>query len=296
MISSVTTINGKEVRLGLPVSVSDGNIIGREREMKKIMAAWIGGAADMPLAPLLIGAPGVGKNRIVYACSRISASELYIFQGHEDITAEDLICSVRISDDRERQMDYTLSPLVSAMIGGGICFIDEIGKIRPRALAPLASLLDERRYIDSNLLGERIHAHPGFRLIAATNISDLEQSRLPDFIRSRLKPMLSIGYPDRKEIDEIISSRFAACSNGRHSDLLDHFWSLWHEKHNDRPPSPRDSLQIFSYARKLADYESGGSDRSVMLAVSSHNIELNEDHISQAFSIFHDTIPGCDVR
>jgi len=28
-------------------------------------------------------------------------------------------------------MDYVLSPLVTAMLEGAICFIDEIGKIRP---------------------------------------------------------------------------------------------------------------------------------------------------------------------
>lgn len=291
MSASVITVNGKAVRQGQPVPIAAGDIVGREREMNKVLAAWIGGAADIPLSPLLVGAPGVGKNRIVYACSRVCDSALYIFQGHEDITAEDLICGVRISDDRERQMDYILSPLASAMVEGGICFIDEIGKIRPRALAPLASLLDERRYIDSTLLGERIHAHPSFRLIAATNTSDLEQSRLPDFIRSRLQPVITIGYPDRKEVDAIIANRFAASSQGLHASLLEHFWSLWHARHKDKLPSPRDSIQIFAYAHKLADFESAATARPVHLNGSAHTARISKEHLSQAFSIFHETIP-----
>ena len=145
--ASTITINGKTVRLSLPVVIPESGIVGREVEMNKVLACWLKCDDDIPLSPLLIGAPGVGKNKIVYASSRICASELYIFQGHEDITAEDLFGSVRISDDREQQMDYIMSPLVTAMIRGGICFIDEIGKIRARALAPLASLLDERRYL-----------------------------------------------------------------------------------------------------------------------------------------------------
>jgi hypothetical protein len=32
-----------------------------------------------------------------------------MFLGQEDVTAEDLVCSVRFSDDPARKMDYTLS-------------------------------------------------------------------------------------------------------------------------------------------------------------------------------------------
>ena len=80
-------------------------------------------------------------------------------QGHEDVTAEDLASSVRFRDSGSG-MEYVVSPLVTAMERGAICFIDEIGKIRPRALALLVSVLDERRYIDSTLLGTRIKADP----------------------------------------------------------------------------------------------------------------------------------------
>ncbi|MGA9112071.1 MAG: AAA family ATPase [Smithella sp.] len=286
MSASTITINGKTVRLSLPVVIPESGIVGREREMNKVLACWLKCDDDIPLSPLLIGAPGVGKNKIVYASSRICASELYIFQGHEDITAEDLFCSVRISDDREQQMDYIMSPLVTAMIRGGICFIDEIGKIRARALAPLASLLDERRYLDSNLLGERIHAHPGFRLIAATNTSDMEQSRLPDFLASRMRPVITIGYPDRKEVDTIITQHFSVQAKDHYADFLDLFWTLWRKCYKDKPPTPRDSLQIFGYAKKLADFESTGSSRPLSLTVSTQGPLMSEKHLSQAFEAF----------
>lgn len=292
MSEAITTINDKSVRLGLPVATPNVDIVGRQHEMNKILAAWMCRGADMALSPLLVGAPGVGKNRIVYACSRLCANVLYIFQGHEDITAEDLICSIRISDDRKKQMDYTLSSLVSAMIKGGICFIDEIGKIRPRALAPLASLLDERRYLDSTLLGERIYAHSAFRLVAATNVSDLERSRLPDFILSRLRPVITIGYPDRKEIDAIINNHFAQKIDYGLSALLDLFWDLWRDSCPEHPPTPRDSLQIFGYARKLADFEAADSGQPLRLEGQANGDVFTKEHLIRAFTTFHDFPAG----
>jgi MoxR-like ATPase len=171
------------------------SFVGRELEMELIMASWIAGSDTLPLSPVLVGEPGVGKNRIVYELARFTGRDLYIFQGHEDITAEDLACTVRFSDDTANLMEYVLSPLVCAMIKGGIFFLDEIGKIRPRALALLVSVLDERRYIDSTLLCERVFAHPGFRFIAATNTGEI--GMLPEFIRSRMRPVIKIGHPPR---------------------------------------------------------------------------------------------------
>jgi MoxR-like ATPase len=292
MAESVTSINGKIVRMGLPVSTPAIDIVGREHEMNKVLAAWLGSRDDMPMAPLLVGAPGIGKNRIVYSCSRLCDSDLYILQGHEDITAEDLVCAVRISDDRKRQVDYILSPLVSAMITGGICFIDEIGKIRARALAPLAPLLDERRYIDSTILGERVYAHSAFRLVAATNTSDMDQGRLPDFIRSRLKPVITVGNPEQREVEAIISARFAEGIGNAGEELLDHFWDLWRERHQDRPPTPRDSLQIFGYAMKTAEFESIGNERPFSLGRRENTAHLTPEHLRKAFDALHEPSAG----
>lgn len=295
MGEALTSINGKAVFLRSPIVAPGVDIVGRSQEMNKIMAAWMSGADGLPLSPMLVGAPGVGKNRIIYACSRMRACPLYIFQGHEDITAEDLICSVRISDNKARKMDYILSPLVSAMITGGICFIDEIGKIRPRALAPLSSLLDERRYLDSTLLGERVQAHPGFRLVAATNRADLDQSRLPDYIQSRLRPVITIDYPDRREIDTMIKNQVFTKQDQGRSDLFDCFWTLWKEHCPGRPPTPRDSLQIFSYAVRLANFDKARSTPGATKEGKTGCGCLTEGYLWQAFDTFHESISGGDT-
>jgi MoxR-like ATPase len=260
MSQKMIQIGQKRVFVSSPYQVSAAwatTLIGRQDEMEMITAAWMSGPNSMPLSPLLLGEPGVGKNRVVYELARRTGKDLFIFQGHEDVTAEDLACAVRFSDDAVRKMDYLISPLVTAMLVGGICFIDEIAKIRPRALALLVSVLDERRYIDSTLLGERVVAHPGFRFVAATNTADLEGNALPEFLRSRMRPVISMGYPSREEIEQIVRFRHPRLKD-QTATLMDHFWVEWERLNKDKPPTPRDAIYAFDLALSLADFEAVG--------------------------------------
>src|SRR5258707_1931346 len=118
-------------------------LVGREAELEMITAAWMAGPGRLPLSPLLLGEPGVGKNRLVYELANRTGKDLFIFQGHEDVTAEDLACAVRFSDEGRGKMDYIVSPLVTAMLNGGICFIVEIAKCMPQSPELLVSALDE---------------------------------------------------------------------------------------------------------------------------------------------------------
>ena len=285
MSQQTTMIRSKSVQLSLPYEAPVGEIVGRDREMEEVLAAWMGGPGHFPLSPLLVGEAGLGKNRIIYECSKLCGKELYIFQGHEDVTAEDLICAVRFSDDPNRKMDYIVSSLVTAMLRGGVCFIDEIGKIKLRALAPLASLLDERRYIDSVLLGERIVASPGFRFIAAANNDDFDESPLPDFIASRLRPVIAVSYPERDVIDRIIRANFERIRHDG-AELLDRFWELWRQSRGDRPPTPRDSIYIFAYALNLTDFEGIRGQRPHNLEDRSGASAIQTRHLESAFEVF----------
>ena len=287
MNKDMAKIRDKTVYLSQPYQAPASEIVGRDQEMTQILAAWMCGSSSLPLSPLLLGEPGMGKNRIVYECARLCGKELYICQGHEDITAEDLICAVRFSDDPSKKMDYIVSPLVTAMIRGGICFIDEIGKIRPRALAPLVSVLDERRYIDSILLGERVYAHPGFRFVAATNNDDLDETPLPGFMNSRLRPAITIEHPKREEIEKITRGNFAGIANND-TDLFRRFWGLWERRGGNRPPTPRDTLYIFGYAANLADFEAARGQVPYDLN-KQVRAEVTEEHLVRAFDECQDS-------
>ncbi|MFH1197784.1 MAG: MoxR family ATPase [bacterium] len=259
--------------------------VGRESEMELIMAAWISGRHNLPLSPLLVGEPGVGKNRLVYELAKLTGRELFLFQGHEDVTAEDLACTVRFSDDEANKMEYVLSPLACAMLNGSIFFLDEIGKIRPRALALLVSVLDERRYLDSSLLGERVFAHPGFRFIAATNTGEVPL--LPEFIRSRVKPIIKVGYPPRQEIEDIIQRQFRSRMLNL-SELLEIFWLLWDKKGKEPvPPTPRDAIAVFSLASSLSDFERSGGKEKINQPVDGEAISLESSEKSSIVMYEH---------
>jgi len=259
--------------------------VGREKEMEMIMAAWIAGPQTLSLSPVLIGDPGVGKNRIVYELARFTNRELYIFQGHEDVTAEDLACTVRFSDEKANLMEYVLSPLVCAMLNGGIFFLDEIGKIRPRALALLVSVLDERRYIDSTLLGERIFAHPGFRFIAATNTDEI--SLLPEFIHSRMRPVIKIGYSPRQEIEGIILRHFKYRMKNLVA-LVERFWFVWDDLTSDKkPPTARDAIAVFSMAMNISDFEYRNGPEKFHVGNKTEIFSLDSDNNSIIVSYEH---------
>jgi MoxR-like ATPase len=255
-------IKGKQVLLSQPYSVPDTGqdsasdttwTVGRGTELEMVTAAWMAGPNCRALAPLLLGEPGVGKNHLVYELARRTGKNLYIFQGHEDVTSEDLACTVRFADGPGNRMEYVASPLVTAMHLGDICFIDEIAKIRPRALALLVSVLDERRYIDSTLLGLRVEAHEGFRFIAATNTADLEGNALPEFIRSRMRPVIPVGYLPQDQLEDIVAKRYPRLQS-QVAPLLEHFWRLWWRKDDKTPPTPRDVIYVFDLALSLADF------------------------------------------
>jgi MoxR-like ATPase len=257
-MESITLDSGKKVLVSDPYNPNPAMLSpfkGREAQLRTIFASWMASESHAPLCPLMVGEPGVGKNRIVYELSHLTALPLYMIQGHEDITAEDLACTVRFKDGERDKMDYVLSPLATAMHQGGICFIDEIGKIRPRALALLVSVLDERRYIDSTLLAERIPAHAAFRFVAATNSG--EDHELPEFIRSRLKPVVQVGFPSDKEIADIVSTQVVVA--GRRKALLKVFEQLWQGRR--ARPTPRDIIQLFALAESLSSYRAARAVR-----------------------------------
>jgi MoxR-like ATPase len=281
-------LNGKIVRLQAPYRPgigADEDMVGRDREARMVLAAWLGQPGTPPMAPLLVGEPGLGKNRLVYELARWTRKDLYVFQGTEDVTAGELACSVRMSDDPERKLDYTLSALATAMLRGGICFIDEIGKLRHRALDLLVSVLDERRYLDADLLGERVFAQPGFRFVSATNPSDLAGGGLPGWISTRLQPKITMGFPTREEIDQIVRRRVGRINqqDGDGTKLIRHFWQLWRKRRGEAPPSPRDVLQLFGLALGLAD--SAGVSPELLLADDAPvpAATLTSAHVEAAF-------------
>ena len=93
---------------------------------------------------------------------------------------------------------YHASPLVTAMLAGGVCVLDEGNRMNEKSWASLAPLLDHRRYVESVVAGITIPAHADFRVCVTMN-EDESTYEVPDYILSRLQPTLTLGFPSRDD-------------------------------------------------------------------------------------------------
>src|SRR5215468_2613511 len=99
--------------------------VGQDEIMRQLMAAWmVVNEQDLPMSPRLLGKPGVGKTTLAYAAGRRMGREVYILQATLDTRPEDLLVTPVI--EGEGRLRYVASPLVTAMIKGGIASSTEL--------------------------------------------------------------------------------------------------------------------------------------------------------------------------
>src|SRR5262249_62323276 len=106
-------------------------------------------------------------------------------------------------------------PLVSGMLVGGVCVLDEGNRMNEKSWASLAPLLDHRRYAESIVAGITIPAHSDFRVCVTMN-EDESTYEVPDYILSRLQPTLNLGFPSRDDEMAILKYHLPFAEN----DLL----------------------------------------------------------------------------
>ena len=248
-----TEILGKEINLWPSYSRPDKVcFVGREKQLQLTLAAMATRQGQKPLPVVFIGVPGSGKTTAVSIIGEKLRKDVFVFQCHAKLDADDISCSMRESDQDGRIVDYVASPLTTAMVLGGIAYLDEADELAPDAWAPLASVLDDRCYLDSTLLGGRIYPAPGFRLIVAANTLD----SIPEKIRSRLMPRVHFGYPSREQIELVILSSFGERLGEDPTRFPPVFSKSW-DRH--APPGrrvvERDVHAVFEFALRLANEE-----------------------------------------
>ena len=183
-------IDGVTLNLSKPDSTQP-TWIGQDEILKQIHACWLViSGKDHPLSPRITGMPGTGKTTLAMVAAQQRKQPLYIFQCTSDTRPEDLLVTPVLS--QKGSISYHASPLVCAMITGGICILDEGNRMNEKSWASLAPLLDHRRYVESIIAGIQIHAHKEFRACVTMN-NDESTFEIPDYILSRLQPT-SVSY------------------------------------------------------------------------------------------------------
>ena len=243
--SETVTIGSLEIMLAQPAELPL-KWVGQKELIKQVLAAWmVIDEKDVPFNPRLVGKPGVGKTTLGYAAAKQLNRQVYLFQATMDTRPEDLIITPVMGGDG--QIKYAASSLVTAMMRGGVCILDEGNRMSEKSWASLAPLLDDRRYTESLITGLTLSAHPDFRFVVTIN-EDASTYEIPEYIHSRLQPQIFIDFPDRDDELLILKENLPFADE----DILNYMVDLLQRAHAaDEVYSVRDGINMARYALKM---------------------------------------------
>lgn len=250
-------IKGVEIHLVDPPDL-DVEWVGMQEPLTQLLAAWADDGIDPPMQPRILGKPGVGKTSLAITAARRLKQDLYVFQCTVDTKPEDLIISPVIADNA--RIRYVASPLVTAMIRGGVCLLDEGNRMSEKSWASIAPLLDMRRSVYSIVAGVEIKAAPEFRVCVTMN-EDASTFEVPEYIHSRLQPAIHMDFPTRDEEFRILRGKLEGPSDQMLKQVVD----LLQKSHaRDEDLSIRDGLNIARYAHRLMKHQSKPDERKAL--------------------------------
>ena len=271
-LNPIIEIDGIELHLARPVEEIPP-WIGQREVLLQLLAAWsLFADDDVPLNPRLLGKPGVGKTTLACAAARELEREIYIVQATTDTRPEDLLVTPVLGPSGG--VRYMASPLVTAMVRGGVCILDEGNRMSEKSWASLAPLLDHRRSVDSVVAGITIRAQDDFRFATTMN-EDASTYEVPEYIHSRLMPQITIDFPEEDEEREILRIQVSGVDN----EVLDYVLGFLRAAHlADLRYSVRDGINIARYAMKVlrrreADNAKQAVDISLRLAIGEQEAE-----------------------
>ena len=175
-------------------------VVGRQRELELVRAALASGAHI-----LIEGPPGTGKSTLLRQVAESRHTEFVLVEGSAELTPARLIGSfdpALVLEQGYRPENFSDGPLVRAMRGGGLLYVEELNRVPEETINVLLTVMSEGE-INVPRLG-RVPADPSFRLVAAMNPYDsVGTSRLSTALYDRTC-RISVGYQDAETERQIV--------------------------------------------------------------------------------------------
>jgi MoxR-like ATPase len=254
---NVVEIEGVAIHLAHPDDLPI-RWVGQADVLRQLLAAWsVVDARDLPMNPRLLGKPGVGKTTLAYAAAKAIGRDVWIFQATMDTRPEDLLITPVV--DKAGAIRYVASPLVTAMVRGGVAILDEGNRMSEKSWASLAPLLDNRRYVESIVAGIKVRAHADFRLVTTMN-DDASTYEIPEYIHSRLQPQIHLDFPEHDEEKAILAENLPFSDEA----ILEYVTAFLQRAHAaDERWTARDGINLARYALKRLAQEGGDAKAAV---------------------------------
>jgi MoxR-like ATPase len=190
----MTTVREAATRLSEQVARV---VIGKKTATEQLLAALL---VDGHV--LLDDVPGVGKTTLARAVARSFSLSFHRIQCTPDLVPSD-ITGVSIYDQRAQRFEFRPGPVMANLV-----LVDEINRATPRAQSSLLEAMQERQVT----VDEATHPLPEpFCVIATQNPIELEGTfPLPEAQLDRFLFLISLGYPDADDEDQILRIHGAA--------------------------------------------------------------------------------------
>ncbi len=175
-------------------------VVGRELETELIIASLRAGTHL-----LLEGPPGTGKSTLLRAAASAAALDFHFVEGNAELTPARLIGHFDPSQVLAAgyvEDVWVDGPLLAALRGGGLLYLEEINRIPEETLNVLVTVMSEGELTVPRL--GRIVAAPDFRLVAAMNPFDaVGTARISGALYDRVC-RLGIDYQDAADEAAIV--------------------------------------------------------------------------------------------
>ncbi|WP_157519416.1 AAA family ATPase [Modestobacter sp. Leaf380] len=146
---------------------------------------------------VLEGPPGTGKSTLLRSIAADVGTEVVFVEGNAELTPARLVGQydpAAVMTDGYVPSSFTDGPLLTAMRGSGLLYLEELNRIPEETLNVLITVLTEGEIAVPRL--GRVRAAAGFRLIAAMNPFDaIGTARVGQAIADRMCRVV-LGYQD----------------------------------------------------------------------------------------------------